>query len=218
MVKELIFVHGRPACGKDTQVDLVVNSVIGAYKISGVYRSAFTRTGEYAKFHNLVAPHIKPLGKGIDIPGKVVVDILCQIVDDRSFHGDDVLFVCGLIRTVDHKRALDTFLAQKNELAIKHVYFSSPESMAIEHAQRRMEEDRKTGKERLDDKVELMKARLDRFKTNTIPMLKELENEKKLTIIRADRSIDEVACDFRNFIVAETGINDLRRQRACERY
>lgn len=217
MVKELIFIHGRPACGKDTQVDLIMKSIHSSYKISGVYRSAFTRTDEYSKFYDLVAPHMKPLGKGIDIPGKVVVDILSQIIDDRSACGDKTLFVCGLIRTIDHKRALDSFFLDKSELVVKHLYFSTPESMAIEHAQRRMVEDRKKGSERQDDKVELIKARLKRFKINTIPMLRELEKEKKLTIIRADRTIDEVECDFRSFLVSETSINDLNRSRSVER-
>lgn len=218
MMKELIFVHGRPACGKDTLVDFIINSTTGTHKISGVYRSAFTRTGEYARLHDLVAPYMKPIGKGIDIPGKVVMDILHNIIDDRSSHGDEALFVCGLIRTVDHKKALDVFLSQKSEITVKHVYFSAPESMAIERAQRRMMEDSKSGKERQDDKVELMKARLERFKANTIPMLKELENEGKLTVIRADKSIGEVAHDFRNFIVTETSVyNDFTRLRVGER-
>ena len=110
------------------------------------------------------------------------------------------------------------FLSQRNEITVKHIYFSTPESMAIEHAQRRKVENSKIGNERQDDKVELMKARLERFKANTIPMLKELENERKLTIIRADKSISEVAHDFRDFIVTETSIyNGLTRLRMGER-
>lgn len=203
MLKNLVFIHGRPACGKDTQSDLITASFPNSYKISGVYRSAFTQVGDYAQYHDQVSPYIKPLGKGIDIPGHAVINILNDIVESKPSNNDTVFLICGLLRTIDHKNKLYELMGDRDDLKIKHVYLSSPESMSISHAQKRMTKDREEGEERTDDRIVLMQARLDRYKKNTIPMLKELQNEGRLKIIRADRPVDEVNIDIRKYLSTE---------------
>ena len=112
----LDFLHGRPACGKDTQANLLLLDIAHSSKVSGVYRSAFTQTGSYTKYHDLVKPYIKPLGQGIDIPGKVVADILADIIKNAREQGITTLLICGLLRTPDHKKAIDELLKGDHEL------------------------------------------------------------------------------------------------------
>jgi len=200
----LNFIHGRPACGKDTQVDMLTRTIPHSAKVSGVYRSAFTQKGQYAKYHEVVAPYIKPIGQGIDIPGKVVADIFEGIILDNKKRGIDTLFICGLPRTVDHKRAIDVFLETYHELNSKHIYLAAGENRSLLQATIRLKVDSKNGGGRIDDSVELMRARLARYRKDTLPMLKEIEQEGKLNIIRADCSIEEIHSRLKELLLPQS--------------
>ncbi len=191
------FLHGRPAVGKDTQADLLTQKIPSSIKISGVYRSAFTQEGPYAKYYHLVAPYIKPLGQGIDIPGLAVSKILKDIVENKTAEGISTFIVCGLLRTVDHKKAIDMWLANESKgIKSVHIYLTTTEGRALDHAHTRRSNYSPSGLQRPDDTDELMATRLLRYKQNTLPMLKQLHDEGRLSIIRADRSITEVCADL----------------------
>lgn len=209
MSTNLVFIHGRPACGKDTQADLITSILPKATKISGVYRSAFTQRGMYEKYHSLVFPYIKPLGKGINIPGQVVADILEDIVTERSQQDYELFLICGLIRTIDHKRAIEERFCSKNQINLEHIYLATYDSMAIEHAQHRLHDTTKGDENRIDDQVELMQARLERYRKNTIPMLGELHDQRKLKTIRADRPISDVNLDIQMHLARVFGYKEL---------
>ena len=177
----LNFIHGRPGSGKDTQADLLTKITPHALKVSGIYRSAYTKQGPFERYHDLVAPYIKPLGLGIDMPAKTVSFILQDIVKRGRADGFSSFFICGLLRATSHKEAVDQWLNQNPEVSARHIYLANSEGKALAQSQSRGQ--------RIDDTQQLMKARLSRFRTNSLPMLKSLEDEGRLIIVRADREI-----------------------------
>lgn len=111
--------------------------------------------------------------------------------------------ICGLLRTIDHKRAVDAFVSSNNELTPNHIYLATPEGKSFKQAHVRSQGDQREGRARLDDDDALMQARLARYKTNTIPMLKELEREGRLHIIRADKPVDEIHSELKSLLAVD---------------
>ena len=177
----LNFIHGRPGCGKDTQADLLTMVTPHSLKASGIYRGAYTKQGQFARYHDLVAPFIKPLGQGIDMPAKTVNFILKDIVKRGRADGFSSFFICGLLRATSHKEAIDQWLTQTPEVSARHIYLATSEGKALAQSQSR--------NQRIDDAPLLMQARLSRFRSNSLPMLQSLEDEGRLTIVKADREI-----------------------------
>jgi len=194
---ELLFFHGKPASGKDAQAAKLAAEFPDCGIISGVFRSAFTSTGQFAKYHDIVAPHILPLGKGIDIPGVTIAELLRNIISDNIETGKRALIVCGLLRTPSHLIETQKWLSyqREHEIASNHIYFVTTDEECLSRAKNRLKEHEKEGLARQDDAENLLKARLSRWHQNTKPMLNILFGEGKLNIIKANRMPLEVYKD-----------------------
>lgn len=186
------FLHGRPACGKDSQADLLVKDILNSSKVSGVYRSAFTKLGPYAKYHEIVKPYMLPLGEGIEIPGIQVVRILEGIVEDEQTRGIETLFVCGLLRSLDHLKAVDNLFSAHEKVDFNHIYINTSQKRALEQTLIRFNSDVQNGNARLDDKLDLMKRRLARFDRKVLPMLEELMKDNRLLVVDGEQPIETV--------------------------
>ena len=87
---------------------------------------------------------------------------------------------------------------------VNHIYLSVPENKSLNQTQVRFENDQQAGQSRIDDTDLLMRARLMRFRRNTIPMLKELQKEHRLNLIRADRPINEIHNEIKKLLIPGT--------------
>lgn len=194
---ELLFFHGKPASGKDTQAEILSSEVPTFGVVSGVFRSAFTSIGMYAKYHDIVAPHILPLGKGIDIPGLTIANLLKSIIIDNIKLGKRGLIVCGLLRTPSHLIETQKWLSTQNEFGIttNHIYFATTNELSLERAKNRRIENAKIGNVRKDDDEFLFKARLSRWSLNTKPLLNMLLGEGELNIVKVNKTPQEVYRD-----------------------
>jgi len=184
----IIFFHGKPASGKDTQANLLIDLLPSCHIVSGVYRSAFTQKGKYAKYHKTVKPCIQPFGKGIDIPGETVAQLLRNIVVDELKTGSETLIVCGLPRTIDHLAAIDAMIKRESETIITdhHFCFDCSNETSLKRAAIRRNLQSQSNSDRPDDVRRLMKKRLDRYSTRTKNMLEVLKKEERLHIIESN--------------------------------
>jgi adenylate kinase family enzyme len=205
---DLIFFHGKPASGKDTQANRVIQYIPSCVKVSGVYRSTITKTGEFAKYHSMVKPYILPIGEGIDIPGQIVSQLLQSIVGDKMKEGARTIVVCGLLRTCDHLINVDKWIDSEKKFKVRthNIYYATLDGHSLIRSQVRLKEMSRQDYSRPEDNEPLVKARLMRYRDNTGPMLKMLLADGRLKIIRADREIEEVYRDTVNVLELE-GLN-----------
>ena len=198
--------HGKPGSGKDTQAELLASEIPNCKIISGVYRKAILNEGEFAKYHDLLNPHVLPLGKGLKVPGEVVIKIAKEIVEEGRAKGIENFIFCGLLRTPEHFKAFSNWEDQfrdQNDLDFEHIYFDLSDEECYKRSTRRL-----PAENRVDDSNEHFTARLTRFERNTLPEIIRLELEGKVKTVDASQNLDCVHAELRLALELATTVGE----------
>jgi adenylate kinase family enzyme len=178
-----IFLHGKPAIGKDAQANLLKHSFPKSRKVSGIYRSAIKGEGEFAQFHDEIKPHTLPMGEGVNIPGELVVKMLDSAVQKGIAEGDDTFIFCGILRNTEHLKSVDEWidrLSQTRNIRTDHISYEASDEVALKRANYRLLKSQLEGTSRPDDSPELIALRVKRFNERVVPLLDQLSLEGRL--------------------------------------
>lgn len=194
-----IFLHGRGGSGKDTQAELLTEKFPEAIRLStgDIYRGARSQTGEFGQFYPLVAPHIEDVDSGHFLPDTVILQMVDEVVAQKTEQGIDKFIFTGFPRTNEQLDAIDEWTfslsGANKEVKVDNIYYVVLE----QHARARSEKRRREYGEqkiqvRADDEPDAVENKLKNFNELTLPMLKRLNTEKRLKVIRANGSIEQV--------------------------
>lgn len=171
---------GPPGSGKDTQADLLAESLnIPHISMGGMLRE------ERAKGTNLG----KAIASRIDNGLIVTQDLAKQVLHSKlsSFKPFTDFVFEGFPRTVEQYNFFEEFSNEFN-FKIKQVfYLDVSESVIIDRLKTRMQKE-----ERHDDKIELFKTRIAQFEENIKQIKQFYAARNLLTIINGEKSINQV--------------------------
>lgn len=201
-----IFINGRPCAGKDTQADLIVEALgSSAVKISTgeIFRGAKANKGEYAKYHDALEFCVSHVDCGGLIPDKDIVSIVEKVIRDKVEGGITTLVFTGFPRTIGQLREIDRLFKDD----IKHfLSFEVSEETAKSRAELRIDSDLKKGDvPRPEDVGDRFITRQVEYSTKTLPMLKKLEKEGRLTHIDGEPEAEAVFLETSKCIRRERG-------------
>jgi len=192
---DMVFIHGRPGSGKGTQVDELK---IRHPELTVIYPGKILRGSQdpeddlYTRFNSFVQPHVETMANGGLIPPDDFFKIITPLIEETiQAEGSQLLFD-GFPRGVEYLRKFDQMIQslreKGNDVRMLHVYLAASEMKAGSRIGIRKE----GYDQRIDDKSEAVKRRMEVFKSETFPMLRELNNRGELVIIRGDRNVTEV--------------------------
>lgn len=207
-----IILLGNVGVGKGTQGKLIMEK----------YNIPYFATGDI--FRENIQKNT-PLGikiKEIVSQGKLVSDELVnEIVFDKIDNLDNFI-LDGYPRTLNQALALENFIKNKNKDLDLVIYIDVPEEVIVKRVTGRRicprcrkvyniyfdkpKEDEICDLDgekliiRDDDKLEVIKKRMDEFKINTLPLIEFYEKRKRLYKVNGDRSVDEVFKDISEII------------------
>lgn len=194
----LIYVHGMPASGKDTQAQKIKDGLPNSDLIvpGEIFRNANDPKNKYHPYYDLVAPYQDIVNKGDIVPEEVTMQLVAELIDVRNRAGITNFVFTGFPRTKKQLELLDDYIKSVKEghgwrepIREEHIAYIVRESDAIKRAENRNNNDTQ---QREDDALSIVKHRLEVYKGRTYPMLEKLAKEGRLTVIRGDRSIEHV--------------------------
>lgn len=192
-----IFINGKGSCGKDTQADILINSLgKTAIRLStgDIYREARDGTGEYGKYHDLIAPFIEEVDKnGGYVSDEIIFNIVKVVVFDKLSEGKESLVFTGFPRTIIQQELMDELIKSLEGADSQYIHFDISDEVSRERAAIRRRTDKKQNHPiRPDDQEEVVERRLKTFKELTYPMLLKLDIEGRLICIDAEGTIADI--------------------------
>ncbi|OGM60294.1 hypothetical protein A2955_03410 [Candidatus Woesebacteria bacterium RIFCSPLOWO2_01_FULL_37_19] len=193
-----IFLHGRGGSGKDTQADLLAQELPNVLRISTgeIYRGAKSGEGEYGRFHTLVEPYIEHVDSGHFLPDSIILQMVGSVIEEKVGQGFKNFIFTGFPRTEEQQTAIDEWVKENGEKGLVqsiNILYAVLEDHTRERSEKRRISDIETkGGSRYDDQPKAVESKLKSFTTLTLPMLKKLNDEGLLNVIRANRSIEEI--------------------------
>jgi adenylate kinase family enzyme len=197
---QFIFINGKGGSGKDTQAELFLKEHLGkAIRISTgeIYRGARDSKGEFAKYHNLIAPYIFKVDyEGGYLPDEMIVPIVKEVVLSRVEKGKEIFIFTGFPRTEPQLTMVDEMLGElgeKFDISSHHIYYSISDETSRERARFRCELARRRGEPtRPDDEPESIEMRLKVFRKLTETMINRLAEKDRLITIDAEGTISDI--------------------------
>src|SRR3989344_2772882 len=194
-----IFLHGRGGSGKDTQAELLAKKFPDAMRFStgDMYRGVKSNSGEYSQFYPLIEPYIDYVDSGHFLPDNVILQMVNEVVDQKSAEGISRFIFTGFPRTNDQLDAIDEWTKSlkdtDREVQVNNICYAVLE----QHARTRSEKRRQEYEEqkmpiRADDDPVAVENKLKSYRDLTLPMLKRLSSEGRLSIVKASGSIEQV--------------------------
>lgn len=193
-----VYINGKGSSGKDTQAEALLRQYGGAEPISTgeIYRGARTPDGKYGKFHYLLAPYIESVDRGGFFPDEIMLEIVRQVIEDEVMNGNSFFVFTGFPRTIGQLEGVDEMtrrLSEHYEIDSAFVYLAVLDQQSRDRAANRRKEAIKRGETpRPDDEADVVEKRLSTFTHKTRPLIDRLALEKRLCIVRANRSIESV--------------------------
>lgn len=191
-----IFINGKGSSGKDTQADLLKSNLGDtAIRIStgDLYRDAKENRGEYARFHEYLAPFIEKVDSGGYIPDEVIVGIVKEVIDEKISQGNEIFIFTGFPRTEGQLTLVDRMVSSFSDVSSQHILFDISDETSKERAKNRREKALEAGLQiRPDDKTEVVEKRLKTYNELTFPMLEKLLKEERLIVLNAEGGIKDV--------------------------
>ena len=176
---KLVFL-GPPGAGKGTQATIIAEK-LGIHHIStgAMLREAVahgTDTGLKVK---------DILKRGELVPD----DLMCEIVKERLVSKDlEAGYILdGFPRTVDQAEVLDKFLATQNTHLNGVISFEISEEVLFN---RLLDRAKKEG--RADDKPEVIRNRLEVYKSQTQPLIQYYANSGQLNNVKAEGQVEDI--------------------------
>lgn len=196
-----IFFIGKGGSGKDTQADSLIKQIPGSIKISTgeIYRNAKDSVGEFAKYHSILEPYITNVDSGGYIPDEPIVDIVKNVIAEKSNDGINTFIFTGFPRTVTQLNLVDDMLyemSKDSEIFSDYVYFPISDEVARERSRTRNEIAKANHlPPREDDRPESVEKKLKAFHELTRPLIERLAIEDRLIIVKAERTIPEIEAE-----------------------
>lgn len=199
-----IILFGPQGSGKGTQARLICSKFGFFYFESGAYLRKIAENNEEVK--NMMA-------KGILVPDKEMTSYLTAYLDQEHLYNDIVFD--GFPRTLEQYNFLKIWLNQKMVKVDVGIVLEISQNETLKRLSARRQ-DPKTGKiynlitdkppvdidlnslvQREDDKPEAIIKRLELYKSQTEPLLTEMEKDLvKVVKINGERPIDEIQKDI----------------------
>lgn len=177
---------GPPGAGKGTQAQRIVDAR-GVVQLS---------TGDMLRAAVAAGTPVGKMAKEVMERGDLVSDeIICGIISDRIEEPDCAkgFILDGFPRNVAQAEALDKMLDQKS-IAIDHVIeLTVDEAALLTRIETRAAE---SGGVRADDNAEVLKNRLEVYRTQTAPVSGYYAKTGALKTVDGMQSIDEVSANI----------------------
>lgn len=201
-----IFINGKGSSGKDTQADLLLQKIGDtAIRLStgDIYRDAKNDTGEFARYHSVLAPYIENVDTGGYIPDEVIVDIVKEVLSEKLSEGKETFIFTGFPRTIPQLVLVDEMVRSLGASSI-YLMFDVSDETSRERAAIRYDKCIKQGiSPRPEDVPDVVENRLDTYRKKTYPMLLKLDRENRLVKINAEGTIPEIESETRSKLFKE---------------
>jgi adenylate kinase len=194
---ETITLLGKPGCGKGTQSALIKNihpDTTECISTGDIYRGAKTPDGIYGQFFPRIQPYIDSVdNKGKLVPNEVMIPIVGEILQIKVQRGISRFIFDGFPRNIGQLEEFDKII-QQYDFKNYYIYYKIFDKIALQRVEyRRHQAITNHQLIRKDDQPITAKIRLNVFCRETKPMIDKLKSENRLTIIKAYRSIQDVA-------------------------
>ena len=172
-----VLLLGPQGSGKGTQAKRIAAEYGLPHIATGdMLRTAIAEGSELGR-------RVKPI---YDSGGLVPDDLMIELIRDR-LAATDGFILDGFPRTLPQAEALDAMLAEIGRDLDIIFEFQLDDETALQRMEGRARDEARS-----DDTPEAMRARLDGYRTKTVPVVEHYRTTGKLVGLHADRSIDEV--------------------------
>ena len=130
------------------------------------------------------------------VPDKIVIDIIVNKVQNYK---DKSLIFDGFPRNINQAKALDSSLIDVSISLDNVIFFEIKFEILEERIQKRIEESGK-GEKRKDDNLEILRNRIEVFKSSTLPIVEYYEKKGILRRVDGMKSINEVNSEILKII------------------
>lgn len=211
-----IFINGKPAAGKDTQADMLVEEIPHSVNISTgfVLRSALSKMPGYERFYEIVKPYSHEINNRINIPDNVIMEIVPPLIEDNVAEGTTTFLFAGFPRTIPQLNAIDSYLNDLRRVyKVKDdfVHLLVSDEVAWERTEKRRRAMEAAGIARADDTKELLIKGIEKFETQTMPMLNKLDLAGRLATVNAEGP-KEIAHEITKQMLGITVNKETRRE------
>jgi adenylate kinase family enzyme len=191
-----IHLLGMPGSGKDTNATPLKgrqSDISDIVSTGDIFRGARTPDGEYGCYHSIIKPYIENTDNGGLIPDPIIVHIVDLEIAKRQLKRFSRLIFTGYPRTIDQLTEIDK--SPQNDI---FVFLDCTQENAQLRIEKRYKEDLEAGRTpREDDKPEKLPKRFATFNSQTLPLVNELKTQKRLIIIDANGTVEEVSEEFK---------------------
>ena len=190
-MKKIVFL-GPPGCGKGTQSKLLAEKNNFLQLSTGDLLREETSDGD-----SILGRKVKMLmEEGELVPDKIVIDIIVNKVQNYK---DKSLIFDGFPRNINQAKALDSSLIDVSISLDNVIFFEIKFEILEERIQKRIEESGK-GEKRKDDNLEILRNRIEVFKSSTLPLVEYYEKKGILRRVDGMKSINEVNSEILKII------------------
>ncbi|CAD5229374.1 unnamed protein product [Bursaphelenchus okinawaensis] len=156
----------------------------------------------------------KKMDAGEQIPMKICREILYSTVHEMGNRSWGYV-IEGYPRTLAQAEDIESQLGRLDVALL----IDCTEQFCKDTIRKRLEDAKENGNSRPDDEEQALKQKLALFKQNTLPMLKHLDEKKKLQVVEGDKTIEslfnEVVAKLNSTVFSEEGnlvITELQNQ------
>ena len=195
----IIYFHGMPCAGKDTQADKLLNQSEKPVKISTgeIFRDAIKQTGQYAKYYSYIEEDKETVFNGGLIQDKNIIEVVRLEIKQVINEGKRTIIFTGFPRTSEQSSRFDKIVSRlSNEYHIdeKNVYLKIDGGTAIKRSVKRADDAEKFGSDiRKEDDPKKFGKRIVEFKEKTLLMIEKLKEKGRLITIDGTQEIKNVA-------------------------
>lgn len=190
----MVFIHSRPGGGKSTQVDRLKNAHPESAVIQPgrILRRALNPNDDfYQRFNRYVQPYASAMARGDLVPPPDdFFHIMTPLIREEIVHGKRQFLFESFARSKGYLDKLNEFnqalIDEGNEVRTLHIYMITSNETATARITGRRETEM-----RVDDGNEVIRNRMEVFRTGTFPMLQELYERGELIVIRGDKEKKE---------------------------
>ncbi len=205
-----VFLHGKGSSGKDTIAANLLEHTSNGVKIS---TGDIVRDSKIPghKYHDLLAPYtLSSDTAGKLVPDTVMVRVVQEEIEERVAQGTRFFVFTGFPRTEPQLTATDTMLLSMQETypnKADHIVLAVLDRHSRERAERRAQlAEQQNQPVRSDDRFEVVERRLKVYAEYVLPMLKRLQDEGRLHIVRGNRDIPRVTEQTQGYLAQEQNI------------
>lgn len=181
-----VVLMGPPAAGKGTQSNFLKQE----------YGMQHFSTGDELRAEIASGSELGQKVQAVMDAGELVSDdIIMAIIEDRLSRPEyqDGIIFDGVVRTIPQAQGLDALLAKRGEKITRAFNLKVDENILIDRVESRVKETLAKGETpRKDDNVDVLKRRIEEYKTFSAVVSPYYEDKGILTVIDGTQPIDSV--------------------------